>query len=74
MSSDVVQLPFRGEDFAGPMITVGEIEDELRRELRERARVYPRLVAKGQLRQATADRRCAIIRAAIACICYGRAP
>lgn len=36
---------------------------ELKRELKQRARVYPRLVEKKTLSQSTADRQCAVLTA-----------
>lgn len=47
-----------------PTFSASEIAEELEREVRMRERVYTRQVAEGQLSQATADRRLAIMRAA----------
>jgi len=63
--SAIAELPYKAPPLTELPITVGEMEAELRRELRERSRVYPRLIAKGQLSQAQADRRCAVLQAAL---------
>lgn len=47
-----------------PTFSASEIAEELEREVRMRERVYTRQVAAGELAQATADRRLAIMRAA----------
>lgn len=47
-----------------PTFSATEIAEELEREVRMRERVYTRQVAAGELSQATADRRLAIMRAA----------
>lgn len=43
--------------------TRAEKRAELKRELRARAHVYPRLIASGRVAQATADRQTAILQA-----------
>lgn len=45
----------------GDEITRQDMIGEIRRELGQRARVYPRLILQGDLRQEQADRRCAIL-------------
>lgn len=46
-------------------ITTADKLKELRRELAQRKRVYPRLIEKGSLTREAADRQCAILLAII---------
>ncbi|HEV8503679.1 MAG TPA: hypothetical protein VGR63_19060 [Casimicrobiaceae bacterium] len=50
------------------VVTLNEQIDELKRELKQRERVYPRLVAQGKLRQAIADYQVARMQAALATV------
>lgn len=50
------------------VITLNEQIDEIKRELKQRERVYPRLVAQGKLRQAIAEYQMARMQAALATV------
>ena len=47
------------------VITLNEQIDEIKRELKQRERVYPRLVAQGKLRQSIAEYQVARMQAAL---------
>lgn len=49
-------------------ITLNEQIDELKRELKQRERVYPRMIAQGKLRQAIAEYQMARMQAALATV------
>ena len=58
--------------FTGDAIPVSEKIEELKHELRQRAHVYPRLVAKKRMTQAKADRRVEVMQAILADYEQGR--
>ena len=47
------------------VITLNEQIDEIKRELKQRERVYPRMIAQGKLREAIAEYQMARMRAAL---------
>ena len=50
------------------VVTLNEQIDEIRRELKQRERVYPRMIAQGKLRQAIAEYQMARMQAALATV------
>ena len=50
------------------VITLNEQIDEIKRELKQRERVYPRMIAQGKLRQAIAEYQMARMQAALATV------
>ena len=50
------------------VVSLNEQIDEIKRELKQRERVYPRMIAQGKLRQAIAEYQMARMQAALATV------